>query len=36
MNKQRRAKVEAELLAVRTAIEALRFAMDNLKDLATE
>jgi prefoldin subunit 5 len=36
MNKQRRAKIEAELLAVRTAIEALRFAMDNLKDLATE
>lgn len=36
MNKQRRAKVEAELLAVRTAIEALRFAMDNLKDLAAE
>jgi len=36
MNKQRRAKVEAELLAVRTAIEALRFYLQNLQDLATE
>ena len=36
MNKQRRAKIESEVLAARTAIEALRFAMDNLKDLATE
>jgi formiminotetrahydrofolate cyclodeaminase len=36
MNKQRRAKIEAEVLAAQTAIEALRFALQNLQDLATE
>jgi hypothetical protein len=36
MNKQRRAKIEAEVLAARTAIEALRFYLQNLQDLATE
>jgi hypothetical protein len=36
MNKQRRTKIEAEVLAAQTAIEALRFALRNLQDLATE
>jgi prefoldin subunit 5 len=36
MNKQRRAKIEAEVLAIQTAIEALRFYLQNLQDLATE
>jgi hypothetical protein len=35
MNKTRRTQIESELLAVQTAIDELRFRLQNLQDLAT-